>query len=266
VENMNFGLKNKIAIVTAASQGLGKASAMALAQEGVTVVIGSRRQKEIADAANEIHETTGATVLPMVVDVLKLEDIRRLVMKTKQQFGSVHILINNAGGPPTGTISTLTDEDWHKGHELTLMSMVRLTREVLPMMVEQHWGRIITITSIAAKQPINELLLSSAIRPGIHGLTKVLANLHAKDNITVNTICPGNILTKRQEELSVSRAKQKHMTLEEYLQETASTIPAGRLGRPEEIGNTVAFLASEQASYINGVNLLVDGSAARGIY
>jgi 3-oxoacyl-[acyl-carrier protein] reductase len=134
------------------------------------------------------------------------------------------------------------------------------------MMIGQRWGRIITITSIAAKQPINELLLSSAIRPGILGLTKVLANEHAKDNITVNTICPGNILTKRQEELSISRAKQWNMTLDEYLMETARAIPAGRLGTPEEIGNTVAFLASEQASYINGVNLLVDGSAAKGIH
>jgi len=262
---MNFGLNNKIAIVTAASQGLGKASAMALAKEGATVVIGSRRQKEIAEAAKEIHETTGATVVPMVVDVLKLEDIKRLVLETKQQFGTVHVLVNNAGGPPTGSLSSLTDEDWHKGHELTLMSMVRLTREILPMMIQQKWGRIITITSIAAKQPINELLLSSAIRPGILGLTKVLANLHAKDNITINTVCPGNVLTQRQEELSASRAKQKNMTLDEYLKEIASTIPAGRLGRPEEIGNTIAFLASEQASYINGVNLLVDGSAAKGI-
>ena len=263
---MNLGLKNKIAIVTAASQGLGKASAMALAQEGATIVMCSRRQKEIAEAADEIRGATGAAVVPMIVDVSKLEDIKRLVLDTKQQFGTVHILINNAGGPPTGTISSLTDEDWLNGHQLTLMSMVRLTREVLPMMTEQRWGRIITITSIAAKQPINELLLSSAIRPGILGLTKVLANLHAKDNITVNTICPGNILTKRQEELSISRAKQKNMTLDEYLTETASAIPAGRLGRPEEFGNTVAFLASEQASYINGVNLLVDGSAAKGIH
>jgi 3-oxoacyl-[acyl-carrier protein] reductase len=263
---MNFGLNNKIAIVTAASQGLGKASAMALAQEGATIVICSRRQKEIIETAKEIHKMTGATIVPIVVDVTKLEDIRRLVSETKQQFGTVHVLINNAGGPPTGTISSLTDEDWHKGHELTLMSMVRLTREILPMMIQQKWGRIITITSIAAKQPINELLLSSAIRPGILGLTKVLANLHAKDNITVNTICPGNILTQRQEELSTSRAKQKNMTLDEYLKETASAIPAGRLGKPEEIGNTVAFLASEQASYINGVNLLVDGSAAKGVH
>jgi len=263
---MNFGLKHKIAIVTAASQGLGKASAMALAQEGATVVICSRRQKEISEAAKEIHEATGATILPMVVDVTKLDDINRLVSETKKQFGTVHILVNNAGGPPTGTLSSLTDEDWHNGHELTLMSMVRLTREILPMMTEQHWGRIITITSIAAKQPINELLLSSAIRPGILGLSKVLANLHAKDNITVNTICPGHVLTKRQEELAVSRGAQKNMTMEEYLKEAASAIPAGRLGRPEEIGNTVAFLASEQASYINGVNLLVDGSAAKGIH
>jgi 3-oxoacyl-[acyl-carrier protein] reductase len=263
---MNFGLSNKIAVVTAASQGLGKASALALAQESATVVICSRRQKEITEAAKEIYEATGAIVVPMVVDVTKVDDIKRLVSETKQRFGTIHVLVNNAGGPPTGMISSLTDEDWFKGHELTLMSMVRLTREILPLMTEQRWGRIITITSIAAKQPINELLLSSAIRPGILGLTKVLANLHAKDNITVNTVCPGNILTKRQEELSISRAQQKNMTMEEYLRETASAIPAGRLGRPEEIGNTVAFLASEQASYINGVNLLVDGSAAKGIH
>ena len=134
------------------------------------------------------------------------------------------------------------------------------------MMTEQRWGRIITIVSVVAKQPINELLLSSSIRPGILGLTKVLANVHAKDNITVNTVCPGHILTKRQEELAVSRGAQMKMTMEEYLQSAAREIPAGRLGKPEEIGHTVAFLASEQASYINGVNLLVDGSAAKGIH
>ena len=123
-----------------------------------------------------------------------------------------------------------------------------------------------TITSISGKQPINELMLSSAIRPGIHGLTKVLANQYAKKNITVNTVCPGNVMTSRQEEIGAFRAKQRNISMEEYFQETASVIPAGRLGRPEEIGNVVAFLASEQASYINGANLLVDGSAAKGIY
>ncbi|RPI05513.1 MAG: SDR family oxidoreductase [Ignavibacteriae bacterium] len=263
---MNFGLKNKIAVVTAASQGLGKASAWALAQEGATVVMCSRRQKEISEAAKEIHDATGAVVVPVVADVTKPADIKRLVAEAKKQFGTIHVLVNNAGGPPTGTIASLSDEEWRSGHELTLMSMVRLTREILPIMTEQRWGRIITIVSIVAKQPINELLLSSAIRPGILGLTKVLANLHAKDNITVNTVCPGHILTKRQEELAASRGAQKNMTMAEYLQAAAREIPAGRLGKPEEIGHTVAFLASEQASYINGVNLLVDGSAAKGIH
>jgi 3-oxoacyl-[acyl-carrier protein] reductase len=146
------------------------------------------------------------------------------------------------------------------------MSVVRLTRAVLPIMTAQRWGRVITIVSIAAKQPINELLLSSAIRPGILGLTKVLSNLHAKDNITVNTVCPGSILTKRQEDLAHARAAQKNLTMEQYFAETAAAIPAGRLGRPEELGSVVAFLASEQASYVNGINVLVDGGAAKGIF
>jgi 3-oxoacyl-[acyl-carrier protein] reductase len=146
------------------------------------------------------------------------------------------------------------------------MSVIRMVRQVLPMMQKQRWGRIISIVSIAAKQPINELLISSTLRPGILGLSKVLANQYAADNITVNTICPGLILTKRQEELSESRAADRKMTIEQYLEESARAIPAGRLGRPEEIGNVVAFLASDQASYINGVNLLVDGGAAKGIH
>lgn len=263
---MNLGLQNKIAIVAAASQGLGKASALALAQEGATVVICSRRKKEIAEAAKDIIRETGAVVFPQTADVTKPGDIQRLVGETEKRFGTIHILVNNAGGPPTGDILTLTDDDWRNGHELTLMSMVRMTRAVLPMMIRQRWGRIITITSIVAKQPINELLLSSAIRPGILGLTKVLANQYAGNNITVNTVCPGHILTKRQEALAVSRAAVKNMTMQQYLKETAGAIPAARLGRPEEIGSAVAFLASEQAGYINGINMLVDGSAAKGIH
>lgn len=263
---MDLGLKNKIAVVTAASQGLGKACALALAQEGANVVICSRRQKEITETAEEIHKSTGSIVIPVVADITKANDIKNLIAEAQNRFGTVHVLVNNTGGPPTGSISSLTDEDWMKGHELTLMSVIRLTREVLPIMIQQQWGRIITIVSIVAKQPINELLISSAIRPGIYGLTKILANLHAKDNITINTINPGHILTKRQEELAVSRAKQKNITIEEYFKQIVKEIPAGRLGKPEEIGNTVAFLASEQASYINGVNLLVDGGLAKGIH
>ncbi len=144
--------------------------------------------------------------------------------------------------------------------------MIRLTREVLPLMIRQKWGRIITITSIAGKQPIDDLLISSTLRPGIHGLTKVLSNKFAKYNITVNTICPGNILTSRQKELMEARSAKQKISEKKYLEGVIKDIPAGRLGKPEEIGNTIAFLASEQAGYINGVNLLVDGGMAKGIF
>jgi 3-oxoacyl-[acyl-carrier protein] reductase len=226
----------------------------------------ARREAEISAAAREIAEATGAEVMPVVADMTKPADIGRLVETTFERFGAVHVLVNNAGGPPAGDILKLTDEQWEEGFQLTLMSMVRCTRAVLPRMIAQKWGRIITITSIAAKQPINELLLSSTIRPGIQGLTRVLSSLHAASNITVNTICPGFILTKRQEELSHARASQRNLTFDQYLGEQAMSIPAGRLGRPEEVGDVVAFLASEQASYINGTNLLVDGGLARGVY
>jgi 3-oxoacyl-[acyl-carrier protein] reductase len=262
---MDLGLKEKVALVAAASQGLGKASAFSLAREGARLVICSRNKESINKTAAEIRVKTGATVVPVVADVSKQEDITAFVQTAIREFGTVHVLVNNAGGPPTGHILKMSDEEWEKGVQLTLMSVVRFIREVLPHMEKQRWGRIICIVSIAAKQPINELLISSTLRPGILGLTKVLANQYAKDNVTVNTICPGLILTKRQEELSESRAADRKMTLEEYLAENAKTIPAGRLGRPDEIGDVVTFLASEQASYINGVNLLVDGGAAKGI-
>jgi 3-oxoacyl-[acyl-carrier protein] reductase len=263
---MDLGLKNKVALVAAASHGLGKASALALAHEGARLVICSRREESVKKTAEEIRETTGASIIGVTADVSKKEDIQRFVQTAIREFGTVHVLVNNAGGPPTGNILSMPEEEWGKGIQLTLMSVIRLVREVLPFMEKQHWGRIISIVSIAAKQPINELLISSTLRPGILGLSKVLSNQYAKDNITVNTVCPGLILTKRQEELSVSRAADKKMSLEEYLTESAKAIPAGRLGSPEEIGNVVAFLASEQASYVNGANLLVDGGSARGIH
>jgi len=262
---MDLGLKDKVALVAAASQGLGKASALALGHEGARLAICSRSEKNIKTAAEEIRDKTGSTVLPVVADVSKKEDIKRFVGTAVKEFGTVHVLVNNAGGPPTGHILTMPEEEWEKGVQLTLMSVVRLAREVLPLMEKQKWGRIITILSLVAKQPINELLISSTLRPGIMGLTRILSNQYAKENITVNCVSPGSILTKRQEELGAARAAQKKMTFEEYMAESIEGIPAGRFGRPEEIGNVVAFLASEQAGYINGVNLLADGGAVKGI-
>ncbi len=263
---MDLGLRGKIAVVCASSEGLGKASALALAKEGAKLVICSRREKSIRETARQIHELTGSEVHAVEADVGKPSDISKVVKEATDKFGTVHILVNNAGGPPTGDIFTLSDEQWQKAHDLTLMSMVRMTREVLPLMIEQKWGRIISITSFVAKQPADELMLSASIRPGILGLSKILSNQYAKDNITINTICPGNIFTKRQEELSKTRASSKQMSVEDFIASQTKNIPAGRYGKPEEIGEIVAFLASERASYISGVNLLVDGGLTKGIH
>ncbi|MBI1806510.1 MAG: SDR family oxidoreductase [Ignavibacteria bacterium] len=263
---MNLGLQNKVALVCAASEGLGKATALALAREGARVIICSRRRSEIRKTANEITRGTGAEIIPVVADVSQLKSIRKLVSEAKRRFGTIHILVNNAGGPPTGDLLSMSEKEWKRGVELTLMSAVRLTREVLPLMIQQHWGRIITITSITAKQPINDLLISSTLRPGIQGLSKVLANKYSKAGVTINTVCPGFTLTNRQEELMRARSAKNKITMAKYMAETVKEIPIGRMARPEEIGNVIAFLCSEQASYINGVNLLVDGGLAKGIH
>jgi 3-oxoacyl-[acyl-carrier protein] reductase len=263
---MDLGIKDKIAVVCASSEGLGKATAIALAKEGAKLIICSRKEKAIRATAREIQDLTGSDVFPVEADVRKPSDISNLVKQAKSKFGTVHILVNNAGGPPTGDILSVSDEQWQTAHDLTLMSMVRMTREVLPMMIRQHWGRIITITSYVAKQPVDELILSVSIRPGILGLSKILSNQYARHNITVNTICPGNIFTRRQEDLAKSRAAGKNVSVEEYIAGQTQSIPAGRFGRPEEIGDVVAFLASERASYISGANLLVDGGLAKGIH
>lgn len=263
---MDLGIKNKIALVCASSQGLGKATALSLAREGVNLAICSRDEKRINDTAKEIEAATKVNVLPIVADVSKASDIDKLIERVVHEYGTIHILVNNAGGPPTGKITTLPDSEWEKGYNLTLMSVVRITRAVLPLMEKQQWGRVITIVSLVAKQPIDDLLISSTLRPGILGLSKVLANQYGKYNVTVNTICPGLILTQRQEELSKARSAEKNMTLEEYLADSAKQIPVGRLGKPEEIGDVIAFLASERASFVNGINLLVDGGQVKGIY
>ena len=263
---MDLHLKSKIALVNASSKGLGKAAAKSLAKEGATVIICSRNKNDLEKTASEIHQLTGSEVVPIVTDVSNANDITELFEKIKKQFGTLHILVNNAGGPPTGDILKMSDEEWAKGYELTLMSMIRLSREALPLMIKQRWGRIITITSFAGKQPVNDLIISSTVRPGIHGLTKVLSNKYAKENITVNSVCPGNINTERQNELMEERSLKKKISYDAYMSEISKEIPTGRLGTLEEIGDVIAFLASENASYINGVNLLVDGGLTKGIY
>lgn len=263
---MDLGIKNKIALVTASSEGLGKATALSLAREGVDVAICSRNEKSIYAVAEEIRREIGGKVFAFAADVSKPSDCNKIIDLVLNEYGRIDILVNNAGGPPSGKITTIPDTEWEKGFNLTLMSMVRLTRAVLPFMEKQNWGRVITIVSISAKQPIDDLLISSTLRPGILGISKVLANQYGRFNITVNTVCPGYTLTKRQEELGRARSPEKNISIEEHLAESAKNIPIGRLGRPEETGDVIAFLASERASYINGANIIIDGGQVKGIF
>ena len=262
---MDLGLTHKVAFVAASSQGLGKAAALSLAKEGVKLAICSRDVGKLNFAAEEIRTNTGAEVLPIACDVTLPEDIERAVNETLQRYGQIDILVNNAGGPPAGKISKVTDQEWESGFELTMMSMIRMTRAVLPSMERQKWGRVISIVSLSAKQPIDELLISSTLRPGILGLTKVLANQYGMHGITVNSVCQGYFLTQRQKDLGAVRSKERNISMEEYLSESAKSIPVGRLGRPEELGDVIAFLASERASFINGESILVDGGQAKGV-
>ena len=262
---MDLGLKGRFALVTAASRGLGFAAASAIAAEGAALMICSRDRAAIGDAASRIRRQTGAPVVPVVADVSRPAGVRLLERAVLREFGVLDVLVSNAGGPPRGDILTMDERSWRKGFELTLMSTVRLMRAFLPGMIERRWGRIVTITSIAAKQPINDLLLSVVFRPGVHGLSKVVSNRSAAANVTVNTVCPGYILTSRQEEILRARAKAERKSDAAVLRRLVAEVPSGRLGKPGEVGDVIAFLVSERASYINGVNLLVDGGMAKGI-
>jgi 3-oxoacyl-[acyl-carrier protein] reductase len=202
----------------------------------------------------------------MVADVSKAKDIKKLVSGTIREFGRIDILVTNAGGPPVGMFPDLDDATWQAGIELNLMSTIRCIREVLPHMQKQKWGRIINITSLTAKQPANDLIISSTVRPGILGLSKVLANQCAKDGITVNSVAPGYIMTARQTEISKTRAAQKGISPEQYMEELARDVPVKRYGDPAELASVVVFLASEKASFVNGTTISVDGGLIKGLF
>jgi 3-oxoacyl-[acyl-carrier protein] reductase len=234
---------------------------MGLGAEGARVAICSRTEADLHAAADEIRAKTGAEVLSLPCDVTRAADVAELVRRVTDAFGGVDILIANAGGPPRGNFDELTDEQWVQACELTLLSTVRFIRTVLPSMKRRRWGRIITVQSSSVKQPIAGLLLSNAIRPGVAGLMKTLASELGKDNILLNTVCPGRIMTDR----FVSGHKQTGKSVEEYLKAASAEVPLGRIGTPEEFANVVVFLASERASYVTGATIQVDGGVVRGL-
>ena len=256
---MDMGIRGKAALVTAASKGMGKATALALASEGVRVLMCARTAADIKAAAEEVRAKTGVEVVEMTADVTKKEDIERLVKRAEEAFGGVDILVANSGGPPRGNLEEMTDEQWYGAFEVATLSVVRLIRGVLPSMKQKRWGRILTIQSVSVKQPVPGLLLSNAVRPGVAGMFKTLSEDLGKHNITINVVCPGKILTDRL----LGGAKQAGLPTEEFVKRAGADVPLGRVGTPEEFANVMVFLASERASYVTGVALQVDGGLIR---
>ena len=261
---MDLGLKGKVALVTAGSKGLGKAIALELAREGATVAIASRSEDELQKAAKEIAEATGQQPFVHIADLTVGAEIDQLVAATLAQYGRIDILVNNTGGPPPGYFDDFDDAQWQRAVDLLLLSSVRLIRGVLPGMRERQWGRIINSTSVAVKQPIGPLLLSNAVRTAVIGLAKSLSNEVAAEGITVNNLLPGSIYTDRVIQNNAIGAERTGRTVAEIRRAAEDEIPMKRYGRVEEYAAAAAFLASERASYITGVNLLVDGGVYKG--
>lgn len=262
---MDLGLAKRVAIVTGSSRGIGKAIAHGLAEEGAKVTVCARNEDRLRKAAEEIETSTGTEVLPLRADLRNKESIESMVEATVEKFGRVDLLVNNTGGPPPALFLKTTEEDWRESIDSLFMSTIHCCREVIPYMKEHRWGRIINMTSFAAKQPAKRLILSNAIRAGILGLTKTLSNELAQYGILVNAVCPGWTLTRRVEELAKSTAKEAGKTYEEVIAEWASEIPLGRLAKPVEIANLVMFLASDKASYITGAVIQVDGGFIKSL-
>jgi 3-oxoacyl-[acyl-carrier protein] reductase len=263
---VDLGLKGRVAIVAASSQGLGKAVALGLAREGAKLALCARTESTLTDTAEEIHRATGAEVLTRALDVTKPEKVSEFVAETAEEFGRIDICVANAGGPPAKPFCDTTIEDWHRASELNFMSTVYFAKEVLPIMKERQWGRFIAITSMTVKQPVDGLILSNAVRASVSGLVKSLANEYGRYNVLVNNVCPGYTATARLMELAERMAARDGVTPGEIEGRWASQTPLGRVGLPEEFADVVVYLASERSSYVTGVSIQVDGGIVRGLY
>jgi 3-oxoacyl-[acyl-carrier protein] reductase len=263
---MDFGLNGRVALVAAASKGIGFAAARELAREGARVFLCSRDEGRAREAARNIAAETGTQCTGVRADVTNEEDARAFVGLAGEQAGRVDILVTNAGGPPSATFETADLEMYRRAFELNALSAVRLAQLVVPAMRAARWGRVVNVTSISVKQPIEGLLLSNTVRAGLTGWAKTLSAEVAAEGVTVNNVAPGYTMTERQDELAAARAGASGKSKEEMIAMWASQVPMRRLASAEEIAAAVAFLASERASYITGVTLQVDGGWVRGLF
>jgi 3-oxoacyl-[acyl-carrier protein] reductase len=263
---MNLGLQNKTALVAASSKGIGKACAEALIQEGCRVMISSSNKDNLISASKEFSAQYNTEVLWHECNVKNTEEIRSTVGEAVNALGKIDILINNCGGPLSGPIESFSDDDWTNAFNEVLMSAVRFSREVSEIMKQNKFGRIINITSISVKQPIQRLVLSNSLRSGVTAFAKTLSTELAPFNITVNNIAPGYTLTNRIYDLALEQAKTSNISYEEVLKNFTKDIPMGRMAKPEEIGSLAAFLCSEKAAYITGQTIAVDGGYVKGIF
>jgi len=262
---METGLKNRVAIVAASSQGIGLATAEAFAAEGCRVAMCARNKESLHAAAEKIRREYQADVLAEPFDVTDTTAVGDFVNTVVQKFGSADICVTNAGGPPAKGFLATTIEEWKLALEANFMSTVHFAHRVIPYMQKKKWGRILTITSITTKQPIADLVYSNAARAAVVGLVKSLANEFGKDGILVNNVAPGYTATDRLKELARARATASGKTENEILSSFAADSPLKRLGEPRELADAIVWLASDRASYITGQTILVDGGVYKGL-
>ena len=263
---MELGLRGRVALVAGSSRGLGRAIAHELAVEGASLVLSARGRERLEETALAIATATGVKVAPVSADVSRVEDVRRLASSALDAFGRVDILVTNSGGPPPGTFESTTPEAWRAATDSLLTSAVELIRPLLPGMKERRFGRILNITSITVKQPVENLILSNALRAAVTGMARSLSNEVAPFGITVNNLLPGYTRTERLLELAEASAHRAGTPVGEWSERLVRDIPAGRLGDPRELAALAAFLASDRAGYITGQSIAVDGGWIRGLF